>query len=163
MSKFSGTIIFSIWAAKNLPDTDSAFFNIADHFGEKDLTDPLVSIEIDGKEKFRTHHINNTLNPIWETNNKYEYQAEGRINEILIRVKDKELIGSVNVGAKIFDPDAVRGLEKDKKIDGWFELRSNDGKGEYLPEAKIKLTIEYKSGQYTVEEGNYITEKFYHI
>ena len=155
MAKFSGTISFSIWAAKNLPDTDSAFFNIADHIGEKDLTDPLVSIEIDGKELFRTNHINNCLNPIWETDNKYEHQAEGRINEILIRVKDKETIGSVSVGAKLFDRDAVKGLEKDTKIEGWFELRANDGKGEYLPEAQIKLTIQYKSGEYTVDLGNY--------
>ena len=152
MAKFSGTISFSIWAAKNLPDTDSAFFNI----GKKDLTDPLVSIEIDGKELFRTNHINNCLNPIWETDNKYEHQAEGRINEILIRVKDKEMIGSVSVGAKLFDRDAVKGLEKDKKIEGWFQLRANDGRGEYLKrEARIKLTIQYKSGEYTVDLGNY--------
>ena len=156
MANFSGTIIFSIWAAKNLPDTDSAFFNIADHIGEKDLTDPLVSVEIDGKEKFRTSHINNTLNPIWESDNKYEYQAEGRINEILIKIKDKEIIGSVSVGAKLFGSDDIKALEKDKTIEGWFDLRTKDGKGEYLPEAQIKLTIKYKYGQYAVDLGDYI-------
>ena len=150
---FNGTITFCISAAKKLPDTDTVLFNVADHVGKKDLTDPLVSIDIAHDEKFRTKHINNCLNPVWFSHNVYEYQINGTIEEIVIRVKDKEWIGSRNVGAIRFDNDTLKALQVDKKVEGWFDLRTNDGEGEYLPEAKLQMSITYKN----VISGNYIT------
>jgi hypothetical protein len=150
---FNGTITFRISAAKKLPDTDHVLFNVADHVGQKDLTDPLVSIDIDNDEKFRTKHIDNCLDPVWTSHNTFEFTIKGIIQEIVIRVKDKEWIGSVNVGAKRFDNDSLKALQTDKKAEGWFDLRTNDGEGEYLPEAKLQMSIEYKN----IISGDYIT------
>ena len=149
---FNGVITFAITAAKKLPDTDTVLFNVADHIGKKDLTDPLVTICINDDEKFRTNHIENCLNPVWDSHNMFDYHIRGTIETITIRVKDKEWIGSVNVGAKRFENDTLKALQVDKKVEGWFDLRTNDGEGEYLPEAKLQMSITYKN----VISGNYI-------
>jgi len=118
---------------------------VADHVGKKDLTDPLVTVEIDRCEKFRTEHINNCLDPVWKSHNMFDYTITGTISEIVISVKDKEWIGSKSVGSKRFDGDALKALQMDKKVDGWFDLRTNDGEGELLPESKLQMSITYKN------------------
>jgi len=151
-SKFNGTISFTVKGCTKLPDTDSSFFNLVG----KDLTDPLVAIEVNGKEVFRTPHINNCLDPVWEEKNTFDFQAkELEIKAMLFRVKDKETIGSETVGAKIFDGDELKKLSDTKKEvsgeDAFFPLRTKSGKGEYLPEAKLNLEIKYKPGEFAPE------------
>jgi len=140
VTKFNGTIKFTVKGCTKLPDTDSAFFNLVG----KDLTDPLVAIEINGKEVFRTPHIPNCLDPIWDYTK--DYKAEDlEIKEILFRVKDKETIGSETVGSKIFDADEMKALYTGKKeISGEYALRTKSGIGEYLPEARLNLEIKYE-------------------
>lgn len=147
-TKFNGTISFTVKGCTKLPDTDSSFFNVVG----KDLTDPLVAIEINGNEVWRTAHINNCLDPVWTEKNTYDYEAKEKdIEKIVFKVKDKETIGSVNVGAKVFDGDELKALSNTKKEvsgkDAFFELRTKSGKGEYLPEAKLNLEIKYKPDQ----------------
>ena len=144
--KFNGTIKFTVKGCTKLPDTDSAFFNLVG----KDLTDPLVAIEINGKEVFRTPYISNCLDPVWKEGNKHDYKAEDlEIKEILFRVKDKETIGSETVGSKIFDADEMKALYTGKKeISGEYALRTKSGIGEYLPEARLNLEIKYEPGEF---------------
>jgi len=144
VTKFNGTIKFTVKGCTKLPDTDSAFFNLVG----KDLTDPLVAIEINGKEVFRTSFIPNCLDPKWDKDNTHDYKAEDvEIKEILFRVKDKETIGSETVGSKILDADEMKELYSGKKEisgkDAFFDLRTKSGIGEYLPEAKLNLEIKY--------------------
>jgi len=150
-SKFNGTISFTVKGCTKLPDTDSSFFNLVG----KDLTDPLVAIEVNGKEVFRTPHINNCLDPVWEEKNTHDFEAkELEIKAMLFRVKDKETIGSETVGAKIFDGDELKKLSEKNEVSGedaFFPLRTKSGKGEYLPEAKLNLEIKYKPGEFAPE------------
>jgi len=144
VTKFNGTIKFTVKGCTKLPDTDSAFFNLVG----KDLTDPLVAIEINGKEVFRTPYISNCLDPVWKEDNKHDYKAEDlEIKEILFRVKDKETIGSETVGSKLLDATEIKALYDNKEVSGndaFFALRTKSGKGEYLPEAKLNLEIKYE-------------------
>jgi Ca2+-dependent lipid-binding protein len=139
MTTFNGTISFTITAAKKLPDTDRISFNL----WENDLTDPFVEIEIDGHELFRTKHVDNCLDPVWESENTYEHKVNGEIKEILIKIKDKEAIGSVNVCGKCFDGEDLKAFAKKKTTEGWFDLRNESGKGEYLADAQVQLIMKY--------------------
>jgi len=137
---FHGTLSFLIKRCKKLPDKDTAFFNVC----KKDLTDPLVEVEIDGDEVFRTPYIKNDLNPEWHAGNKHYHSVNGAIKEILFKIKDKEKIGSVSVGAKRFAGEELRKFAYLKEATGWFDLRTRDGLGEYLPEAQIELVMKYE-------------------
>ena len=141
MTTFNGTISFTIKAAKKLTDTDTTLFNISG----KDLTDPLVVIEINGVEVFRTDYINNCLDPVWKSDNTHDHEANESIREILIDVKDKETIGTECVGGKSFVGDELKAFAKDKKIDGWFRLRSKSGKGEYLAQSEVHFEMKYNT------------------
>jgi len=137
---FHGTLSFLIKGCKKLPDKDKAFFNVC----KKDLTDPLVAVEIDGDEVFRTPYIKNDLNPEWHSGNTHDHEVNGAIKEILFKIKDKEVIGSVSVGAKCFDGEELQKFANVKKATGWFDLAVQDGKGEHLPEAQIELVMKYE-------------------
>ena len=48
--------------ATNLPDTDTAFFNISG----KDFTDPFAVLDVGTARVLKTKYINNELNPKWD-------------------------------------------------------------------------------------------------
>ena len=61
MEFFHGRFKVHIIEARDLPDTDTAFFNIS----SKDLTDPFVTGDLGTANLFKTKYINSNLNPYW--------------------------------------------------------------------------------------------------
>ena len=59
MTLLQGNLQFYIDCAKDLPNTDWK------EWTGSDFTDPFVIGSIGEKELFRTKHIHNTLNPVW--------------------------------------------------------------------------------------------------
>ena len=115
-----GTLSIKIIAAKNLPDTDTAFWNIK----RKDVTDPLVRGDFGEEVIFKTKHIENELNPRWfET-------CYARVNHcaksLVIRVLDKDSICDDFIGSVSF---LTEDLLKEEIIGGsegdWFPLDNN--------------------------------------
>ena len=129
MTLLHGRLAFFIDRAEDLPDTDTAFFNIS----QKDKTDPFVSGEIGPTWLFKTRYINNTLNPVYEE--KFSVQVCQEAENITINVRDKENIGSAHVATLNFPcEEVVQGDE----IEGWFDLDNN---GE--TNGKIKMSIQF--------------------
>ena len=115
--------------AENLPDTDTAFFNIA----KKDQTDPFVSCEIGDEWLFKTFYINNTLNPVWEET--YSIPVCHEAKTIVINVRDKENIGDAHVATLSIPCDEVK---EGKECNGWFNLDNNGNAG-----GRIKMSIQF--------------------
>merc|ERR1712226_141097 len=113
-----GRINFHIHRAENLPDRD--MFTI---------TDPFVTIEIDGEELFRTQIIEDRLNPVWDEHGSFNINKE--VAEINFIVRDKDHIGSDFVGSVAIP---VKDL---------FELKGTD---EEDP-GKLKFSVQYLEGE----------------
>ena len=128
-----GTLTIKIIEAKDLPDTDTNFWNIR----SKDLTDPFVRGDFGTEMLFQTKHIDDELNPHWgETHH-------ARINDsakcLVISVLDKNFIFPSFVGYVSFSTEDIL---KEEIIGGpegdWFPL-FNNGK----QQGKIKLSIQF--------------------
>ena len=153
MTTFNGIISFTINAAKNLPDKDNALFNL------DGVTDPYVSIVIDSEKKFETKYIDDDLNPIWKSDNTYEHPVDGEITEISLLVKDKDVLGSEKVGGVHFDCEDLKDFALRKRKEGWFDLRTDDGKGDAVPNAQLDIIMEYKPKR----KGNIFNLNFNHM
>jgi len=57
-----GILRVHVIEAKDLPDTDNAFFNIS----RGDLTDPYLEVKIDNTSLLKTSVKKNCLNPVWD-------------------------------------------------------------------------------------------------
>ena len=147
MTCLHGRLVFNIDRAEDLPDTDTAFFNIAG----KDVTDPFVTGEIGPVWLFKTRYLNNTLNPVWEE--KFSIPVCQESDNITINVKDKEHIGSAHVASLSFAcEDVVQG----KEIEGWFDLENN---GENY--GRIKMSIQYFSTEEEDRLGKKIPDAYF--
>ena len=80
-----GLVSFHINRAVNLEDKDMI-----------SLSDPFVTIEVDGKEMFKTKVIEDKLNPVWDEYGSFQIAKEPTNVEFL--VKDKDHIGSNCLG-----------------------------------------------------------------
>ena len=126
-----GTLSIQIIEAKNLPDTDSAFWNIK----RKDVTDPFVQGNFGEEMIFKTKHVENELNPKWfET---YHARVNHCAKSLMISVLDKDCIGTDFIGSISF---LTEDLLKEEIIGGsegdWFQLDNNGEK-----QGEIKLSI----------------------
>ncbi len=88
MQFLHGVLHVHIISAEDLPDTDTAFFNI----DGKDVTDPYVVGKLGRARLFKTRYIPNELNPNWDE--KFNVLVCHSANTLRINVKDKEHVGS---------------------------------------------------------------------
>ena len=89
---FHGKLKVHVIEAKNLPNTDTAFFNIF----SKDVTDPFLVCEVGTNCILKTKYINNNLNPKWDE--KFDIDLCHHASEFIFKVKDKDHIGAALVG-----------------------------------------------------------------
>ena len=138
-----GFLEVTIYEASNLPNTDASAFSL---FGaSNDVTDPLVSIYMNGVKLARTRCINNTLNPVW--NEHSTIPLYGDLKDVKINVLDADLIGEENVASVTLK---IAEFTKGEMVDGWFDLMNmkekNCGKiGDNISEKFITTTTSCES------------------
>ena len=108
----------------------------AENLPNKDVTsksDPFVTVEIDGKEVFKTRVIKNQLNPVWEASETFKINKD--VSKIKFVVRDKNLIGSEVIGKVSINFEDLKGgndiIMKD------FILKDSNKKAP----AKLKLSL----------------------
>ena len=127
-----GFLEVTIYEASNLPNTDASAFSL---FGvSNDVTDPLVSVNMDGVNLARTRCIDNSLNPVWDEHSILPLY--GDLKDVIVNVLDDDLIGEENVASAGFK---VAEFTRGEIIDGWFDLKNKKGK----QCGKIKLAIQH--------------------
>ena len=131
MTLLQGNIVFHIDCAKDLPNTDWK------EWTGSDFTDPFVIGSIGTKEIFKTKHIDNTLNPVW--NEKFNVAVDEKGEFIKINIKDDELLVAPEEVGTVLIP--CKEIIKGKEIHGWFDL---DFYGK--PRGKIKMSIKFFPG-----------------
>ena len=141
--------------ARDLPDTDNAFFNIS----RGDLTDPYLEIALGPSSVVKTSVKWNCLNPVW--NEKFTVDVCNPCHEVRIKVKDREHIGEETVG--YFDVP-VTTLLRGEEVGGWFDLivgKNGKTKGQvninikYIP---VTETLSQLEGTYfPMTSGNSVT------
>ena len=129
MSLLHGRLAFYIDRAEDLPDTDTAFFNLS----KKDKTDPFVTGELGDVWLFKTRCIKNSLIPVFQE--KFSIPVCQEAENITINIRDKEKLGSAHVASLSIPCVAVMlGCE----IEGFFDLVNN---GEAC--GRIKLSVKF--------------------
>ena len=120
LTSFHGRLKIQIFGARDLPDTDAAFFNI----DGKDYTDPYVIGDFGTARLFKTRYICNSLNPEWKDPEEiFDVYVCHQASSLKIQVKDKDYIGSAFVGStSIKGEDLVNG----EVVEGWFDLMNED-------------------------------------
>ena len=94
--------------AQNLPDTDTAFFNISN----KDYTDPFATLEVGTARLLKTKYVNNDLSPRWDE--KFNLNVCHRASVFEFKVRDKDHIGAALVGtASINAEDLISGKDSE--------------------------------------------------
>ena len=137
--------------AQNLPDTDTAFFNIS----SKDYTDPFVTCDFGAARLLKTKYINNCLNPRWDE--KFDLYVCHQASTFDIKVRDKDHIGDVLVGsASISAEDLATG----DTIEDWFELTNTDGDN---IEAQINISVRYVSKEALDEETHELDDSYFPV
>ena len=127
-----GFLEVTIYEASNLPNTDASAFSLFG--GSNDVTDPLVSVNMDGVNLARTRCIDNTLNPVWDEHSILPLY--GDLKDVVVNVLDDDLIGEESVASAGFK---VAEFTRGEFIDGWFDLKNKKGK----QCGKIKLAIQH--------------------
>ena len=114
-----GTLKIHVVGARDLPDTDSTFFNIS----RGDWTDPYVVIFLDQTELCKTAYLENDLDPVWDE--IFSIPVCHHANSIKVKVMDREHIGAETVGTVLISTDDIVDGEP---LEGWWDLMvSNDG------------------------------------
>ena len=147
MPFFHGRLKVHVIEAQDLPDTDTAFFNI----DGKDVTDPYVTGDLGTARLFKTRYINNDLNPRWDE--QFDLYVCHHANNFSIRVKDKEHIGATFIaGASIPAEDLMSG----EVVEGWFDLMNGEE-----PQGRINISIQYVPKSDLEETSNEITNSYF--
>ena len=85
LTSFHGRLKIQIFGARDLPDTDAAFFNI----DGKDYTDPYVIGDLGTARLFKTRYICNSLNPEWKDPEEiFDVYVCHQASSLKIEVKD---------------------------------------------------------------------------
>ncbi|CAL4065000.1 unnamed protein product, partial [Meganyctiphanes norvegica] len=113
-----GYLHVNLIEAKDLPDCDTAFFNI----DPKDTSDPFAQVRIGACVLCKTYCVNNDLSPKWQESFKVPVCHES--DELNIEVLDKDhfksgLLGEVSLRTE----DLLDGEE----LEGWYPLAGCDG------------------------------------
>ena len=134
---------FKIFGAKNLLDKDIIT-----------RSDPFVTIEVDGKEMFRTKVVENQLNPIWNEEGCFQINKDAKI-EFIVRDEDNigsDFLGKVSTPFKYLSGSQTFGittlLEEDYfelTLGSYFDL---EGKNGYEGNAgELIMLVQYFEGK----------------
>ena len=137
--------------ATNLPDTDTAFFNISG----KDFTDPFAVLEVGTTRILKTKYINNNLNPKWDE--LFNVDVCHHASAFTFKIKDKEHIGDAEVGQVSI---AAEELASGEAIEGEFELTNSDGES---IEAQISISIQYIPNEELGEEAHELENSYFPV
>ena len=121
------------------------YIHRAEYLTDKDvitISDPFVSIQIDGEEMFRTNVVEDNLNPVWNESGSFNINKE--VSEIAFLVKDKDRIGADCLGRV---PIPVQDLGGGNKIEDLFVLEGSIGAESGADPAKLKFSIQYFEGE----------------
>ena len=94
-----GTLQVQVFAARDLPDTDNALFNIS----RGDWTDPFVEIGLVGRDNnvvhvCKTAYLKNNLDPEWD-DEIFRVPVCHHASSLRVNVMDREHIGAERVGS----------------------------------------------------------------
>ena len=129
MTFFHGRLKVHVIEAQDLPDTDTAFFNI--DYG--DLTDPYVTGDLGPARLFKTRYIPNCLSPVWDE--KFNIYVCHPATNFILKVKDKEHVGAVFVAETSISAEE---LASGEVVEGWYDLLN----GENVL-GKINVSVQY--------------------
>lgn len=143
-----GYLYVSLNEAQDLPDTDTAFWNI----DGKDTSDPLAQVKVGTNVICKTAYINNNVNPRW--NESYRIPICHQVEFLKVMVMDKDHIGAGKIGEyEIRVEDLLDGGE----LDGWYPLSGCDAKinfkMSYKPKDEIDTTFEVPDCYFPMKEG----------
>ncbi|KAG1148853.1 hypothetical protein G6F37_008977 [Rhizopus arrhizus] len=132
-----GMLVVTVIEARKLHDKDIVSKN-----------DPYVEVWINEKNKQRTSVINNTNNPVWNQTFTFPLEQDGNKHKLYLKVKDKDFIGSDDIGEAKFDfADAFNGVA----IDTWVDLPAKLGltsHGEVHIYVQFMRQLQIKTPQY---------------
>ena len=127
-----GTLHIEAVEARDLPDTDNMFFNIA----RGDLTDPYLEVLLGPSSLVKTSVKKNCLDPVW--NEKFTVEVCNPCEEVKVKVKDREHIGGETVG--YFTIPVSDLLREVSGVGGWFDLIvGKNGK----TQGQVKLNMKF--------------------
>ncbi len=135
-----GRLYIKVIQAENLPDTDTAFFNI----DGDDVTDPYVCGSLGTARLFKTRYIHNDLNPVW--NEPFDVYVCHCASSLKIDVRDKEHIGDTHVATCMIGTERIASGET---IDEYFDLI----KGDNEDVGKLRLELKYTPKEELSEDG----------
>ena len=138
---------FKIFGANNLLDKDII-----------SRSDPFVTVEVDGKEMFRTKVVENQLNPIWNEEGSFQINKDAKI-EFIVRDEDhigSDFLGKVSTpfqdlnGSKTFGFPPLLGKVHGDSIGSYFDL---EGTNEKNP-GELIMFVQYFEGKVVKTKRN---------
>ena len=143
-----GYLYVSLIEAQDLPDTDTAFWNLSG----KDTSDPLAQVKIGTNVICKTACVNNNLNPVW--NEQYRIPICHEVEFLTVMVLDKDNFSEDDMGGyEVRADDLVEGTE----LDGWYPLSGCDGKinlkMNYVSKEDIDATFEVPDCYFSMKEN----------
>jgi len=130
-----GQLKIHVIKAYDLPDTDTAFFNI----DGKDVTDPYVNVFLGEARLAKTRYINNDLNPHWDE--WFHVDVCHESSTITFDVKDKDHVGGAYLGSVTIQTEDLESADEGR-IEGTYDL--HDANGETVP-GTLELSVQYIS------------------
>ena len=146
---FHGKLKVHVIEARNLPNTDTAFFNIF----SKDVTDPFVVCEVGPNCILKTKYINNNLNPKWDE--KFDIDLCHHASELIFKVKDKDHIGGDLVGQLSITAEE---LASGGVITDNFELTTTNGK---KIDAQLSMSIQFITKEELGEDVHELEDSYF--
>ena len=118
MAFFRGYLSVDLVEARNLPDADTVFFNIAN----KDVSDPFAQVKLGHCVICKTAYINNNLSPKWQESFRVPVCHE--VSRLRVMVLDKDHLTDEKLGQVEIDPQPLLDGEV---IEGWHPLDGCEG------------------------------------
>ncbi|XP_071551943.1 uncharacterized protein [Panulirus ornatus] len=148
MVMLRGYLYIDLIEAENLPDCDTAFFDI----DPKDTSDSFAQIKIGNCVICKTAVINNDLSPKWQESHRIPVCHPA--DELQIQVLDKDHFSAGVLGEVSIRPEDLMDGET---LEGWYPLSGCDGrinlKMNYVPKELIEATFEVPDCYFPLREG----------
>ncbi|XP_063869848.1 uncharacterized protein LOC135105560 isoform X3 [Scylla paramamosain] len=152
MAMLRGYLYVDLIEADNLPDCDTAFFNI----DPKDTSDAFAQIKIGSSVICKTAVINNDLSPKWQESHRIPVCHKA--DELQIQVLDKDHFSAGTLGEVSIRPEDLLDGET---LEGWYPLSGCDGRINitlnYVPKEAIEATFEVPDCYFPLREGCGVT------
>lgn len=131
-----GTLIIRVEEARDLPDTDSGWWQ-----SDKNVTDPYVKIELlpVGVKLAETKPINNSLFPVWAE--EFKVLVCHNALSLKITVLDKDTWSGDAVGKCEVDCSRLLAVIDGEPVDDWFDLKV--GKDDEGVQGAIRVGLQF--------------------